>query len=198
VDLVNVDNMEINKKHLIAYSILGVLVALFFGITIHQCSNPKVKYITSPPERIHDTIFRDSIQIREKEVVKYKTRDRITYDTIIERDTVKDTVNIQIPIYIEHKSYRDFQVTDTSNWELQIDYSGIQYENHHPSIDNVQFKYSYIPKETIIPKENALRQFVGISINAGYGATINTTDKTFIPGPYIGVGVSYGWGWTFK
>ena len=68
-------NMEINKKHLIAYSILGVLVALFFGITMHQCSNPKVKYITSPPERIHDTIIRDSIQIQERVVTKYVTKD---------------------------------------------------------------------------------------------------------------------------
>ena len=193
VDLVNVDNMEINKKHLIAYSILGVLIALFFGITIHQCSNPKVKYITSPPERIHDTIIRDSIQIQEKVVTKYVTRDNIKFDTVIQIDSVFDTLTIYIPIPIEHKSYRDFQLTDTAQWEIGIDYSG-----YKPSLDSVWFNYSYIPKEVIKTKENALRQFVGISVNVGYGATINTLERTFVPGPYIGVGISYGWGWTFR
>lgn len=181
--------MEINKKHLIAYSILGVLVALFFGITMHQCSNPKVKYITSPPERIHDTIIRDSIQIKEKVVTRYITQEKIVFDTVIQNDTF----TIYVPIPIEHKSYRDFQLTDTAQWELGINYSG-----YKPSLDSVWFNYSYIPKEVVKTKENALRQFIGVSVNIGYGATINTIDRTFVPGPYIGVGISYGWGWTFK
>ena len=189
VDLVNVANMEINKRHLIAYSVLGVLVALFFGITIHQCSNPKVKYITSPPERIHDTIIRDSIQIQEKVVTRYITQEKIVFDTVIQNDTF----TIYVPIPIEHKSYRDFQLTDTAQWELGINYSG-----YKPSLDSVWFNYSYIPKEVVKTKENALRQFIGVSVNIGYGATINTIDRTFVPGPYIGVGISYGWGWTFK
>ena len=189
VDLVNVANMEINKRHLIAYSVLGVLVALFFGITMHQCSNPKVKYITSPPERIHDTIIRDSIQIQEKVVTRYLTQEKIVFDTVIQNDTF----TIYVPIPIEHKSYRDFQLTDTAQWELGINYSG-----YKPSLDSVWFNYSYIPKEVVKTKENALRQFIGVSVNIGYGATINTIDRTFVPGPYIGVGISYGWGWTFK
>lgn len=181
--------METNKKHLIAYSILGVLVALFFGITMHQCSNPKIEYITSPPERIHDTIIRDSIQIQEKVVTRYITKEKIVFDTVIQNDTF----TIYVPVPIEHKSYRDFQLTDTAQWEIGIDYSG-----YKPSLDSVWFNYSYIPEEVVKTKENAFRQFVGISVNIGYGATINTIDRTFIPGPYIGVGVSYGWGWTFK
>lgn len=185
----NVVDMEINKKHLIAYSILGVLVALFFGITMHQCSNPKVEYITSPPERIHDTIIRDSIQIQERIVTNYITKEKLVFDTIIQNDTH----TIYVPIPIEHKSYRDFQVTDTCQWELGVDYSG-----YKPSLDSIWFHYSYIPKEVVKTKENAFRQFVGVSVNVGYGATINPLDRTFVPGPYLGIGISYGWGWTFK
>lgn len=185
--------MEINKKHLIAYSILGVLVALFFGLTIHQCSNPKVEYITSPPERVHDTIIRDSIQIQEKIVTRYITKDQIKFDTVVQIDSIRDTLTIYVPIPIEHKSYRDFQLTDTAQWELGINYSG-----YKPSLDSVWFNYSYIPKEVVKTKERGFSPYVGVSLNVGYGAVINTIDKTFVPGPYLGIGVSLGWGYHWK
>ena len=190
VDLVNVANMEINKRHLIAYSILGVLVALFFGITIHQCSNPKVKYITSPPERIHDTIIRDSIQIQEKIVTRYITKDQIKFDTIVQIDSVFDTLTIYVPIPIEHKSYRDFQLTDTAQWELGINYSG-----YKPSLDSVWFNYSYIPKEVVKTKERGFGQHIGIGLQVGYGIGIDPIQHTVHPMPTISVGISYGWGY---
>ena len=135
----------------------------------------------------------NSIQIQEKIVTRYITKDQIKFDTVVQIDSIRDTLTIYVPIPIEHKSYRDFQLTDTAQWELGINYSG-----YKPSLDSVWFHYSYIPKEVVKTKENAFRQFVGVSVNVGYGATINTTDRTFVPGPYIGVGISYGWGWTFK
>ena len=182
--------MEINKKHLIAYSILGVLVALFFGLTIHQCSNPKVKYITSPPERIHDTITRDSIQIQEKIVTRYITKDQIKFDTVVQIDSIRDTLTIYVPIPIEHKSYRDFQLTDTAQWELGINYSGFK-----PTLDSVWFNYSYTPQTIVKTKRNGWGQYVGVGVQVGIGPSINTRDGTFVTGPYIGVGVTYGFGY---
>lgn len=179
--------MKINKKHVIAYSILGVLVVLFFGITIHQCSNPKIEYIKPPPEIVHDTIIRDSIQIKEKIKTKYITNYVHVFDTIIYRDTHR----IYVPLPIEHKYYKDYQINDTCNWELGINYSG-----YKPTLDSVWFHYSYIPKKhiTTVQKSSGFGQFLGVSVNLGYGATINTIEKNFIPGPYIGIGISYGWG----
>ena len=179
--------METNKKHLIAYSILGVLLVLFFGITIHQCSNPKIEYIKPPPEIIYDSIVRDSIQIQEKTVTRYTTKDIYIFDTIIYRDTHR----IYVPIIIEHKTYRDYQTTDTGHWELEINYSG-----YKPTLDSVWFNYSYKPKENVVinDKKVDFGQFIGVSINLGYGATINTIERNFNPGPYIGIGICYGWG----
>lgn len=176
--------MEINKKHLIAYSILGVLVALFFGLTIHQCSNPKVKYITSPPERIHDTITRDSIQIQEKIKWKYRT----VYDTafVIQKDTVSDTVYMEIPI--DHYQYRDTGGTDSVKYTLGVNYSGFK-----PRLDSVWVNYSYTPHTIVKTKKNGWGQFVGFGFGIGAGATV-AESKVHI-GPQIGVHVVYGFGY---
>lgn len=187
--------METKKKqHITAYSVLGVVILLLFGLNVHQCSSsPKTEYITSPPTRIHDTIIRDSIQIQEKTVVRYVTKDVFIYDTIVQIDSLVDTLTMYVPIPIEHKSYRDFQVTDTCNWEVGINYSG-----YKASLDSVWFNYSYVPKEIVKPKERGFSPYVGVSLNIGYGAVINTIDKTFVPGPYLGIGVSLGWGYHWK
>lgn len=186
VDLVNVAKMETNKKHLIVYSILGVLIALFFGITIHQCSNPKVKYVTPPPERIHDTIIRDSIQIQEKVKWKYVTK----YDTAIyiQHDTFLDTIYVQLPI--NHYQYRDTGGTDSSKYNIGINYSG-----YRASLDSVWFNYSYTPQTIVQTKRNGWGQYIGIGVQVGIGSSINARDKTFVTGPYVGVGVTYGFGY---
>ena len=176
--------MERNKKHLIAYSILGVLVTLFFGITIHQCSNPKVKYIASPPERIHDTIIRDSIQIQEKVKWKYITK----HDTAIyiQHDTIIDTVYIQIPI--SHYQYRDTISTDSVGYSLGINYSG-----YKATLDTVWINHWYTPKTIVKTKRNGWGQFVGIGLGIGAGATV--VNNMVYTGPEISLNIVYGFGY---
>lgn len=171
-----------NKKHLIAYSILGVLTLLFFGITVHQCSNPKVEYIEKP-KIVKETVIKDSIQIIEKVKWKYRTE----HDTFfLPSDTIHDTIWMKIPI--DHYEYRDSASTDSTKYTLGINYSG-----YKASLDSVWFNYSYVPKEVVKTKKNGWGYCVSIGPQIGYGATINTIDRTFISGPYIGVGVSIGW-----
>ena len=178
----------LDKKSLIIL-ILSLLLVGIGGFLLYDYKVTQIeeKYIPEPIV-VHDTIIRDSIQIQEKVKWKYRTK----YDTtlLVFRDTVHDTIMIEIPI--DHYQYRDTGSTDSTKYTLGINYSGFQ-----PTLDSVWFNYSYIPKEVVKTKENAFRQFVGVSINIGYGATINTIDRTFIPGPYVGVGISYGWGWTW-
>lgn len=179
----------LDKKSLIIL-ILSLLLVGIGGFLLYDYKVAQIEEKYTPEPIIqYDTIIRDSIQIQEKVKWKYVTK----YDTAIyvKHDTFMDTVYVQLPI--NHYQYRDTGGTDSSKYNIGINYSG-----YKPSLDSVWFNYSYIPKEVVKTKENALRQFIGVSVNIGYGATINTIDRTFVPGPYIGVGISYGWGWTFK
>ena len=93
-------------------------------------------------------------------------------------------------IPIEHKQYKDTFITDTSKTYLSIDYSG-----YKASIDNISFYSNYNIKPIEKNKIKGFGQFVGLSINVGYGIGLNYNDKSFNNSPYIGIGISYGWGY---
>ena len=160
--------------------ILGVIIVLLIGIVTYQCSNPKVIQLPPKKEYIHDSI------IVNKETIKWKTKTIETkyYDTIILYDT------IEVPIYIpiETKLYNDTIKEDSSQISVGIKYSGFK-----TSLDSVWINYSYIPKEVVKTKTNGFGQYIGIGIQVGYGLGVNNT--IFQPFPYIGVGITYGWGY---
>ena len=163
------------------WNLLAVVVILIFCIVHNQISSRNIEpqIIT-----VHDTTIITKEQIKEKEKIKRV----VEYDTffITERDTIRDTFYVSLPI--EHKQYRDTFTTDTSRTILDIKYSG-----YKSSLDGVYVQSSFAQKERIKVKTSGFGQYLGIGLQVGYGATINATDKTFIPGPYIGVGISYGW-----
>ena len=163
------------------WNLLAVVVVLIFCIVHNEISS---KNIEPQIITIHDTTVITKEQIKEKEKIKRV----VEYDTflIVEKDTVRDTVYVSLPI--EYKQYRDTFTTDTSRTILDIKYSG-----YKSSLDGVYVQSSFTQKERIKVKTSGFGQYLGIGLQVGYGATINTIDKTFIPGPYIGVGISYGW-----
>ena len=176
--------METTKEKLKTigiWNLLAVIVVLIFCIVHNEISSRNIEpqIIT-----VHDTTIITKEQIKEKEKIKRV----VEYDTffIKETDTIRDTFYVSLPI--EYKQYRDTFTTDTSRTILDIKYSG-----YKSSLDGVYVQSSFTQKERIKVKTSGFGQYLGIGLQVGYGATINTIDKTFIPGPYIGVGISYGW-----
>lgn len=183
--------MTESKKYLDKKSIIILILSLLlvgiggFLLYDYKVAQIEEKY-TPEPIIQHDTIVRDSIQIQEKVKWKYKTK----YDTaiIIQKDTVKDTVYIQIPI--SHYQYRDTISTDSVGYSLGINYSG-----YKATLDTVWVNHWYTPKTIVKTKRNGWGQYIGIGIQVGYGVGINPIQQTFRPMPTISVGVSYGFGY---
>ena len=165
------------------WNLLAVIAVLIFCIVHNEISSRNIEpqIIT-----VHDTTIITKEQIKEKEKIKRV----VEYDTffIVEKDTVRDTVYVSLPV--EHKQYRDTFTTDTSRTILDIKYSG-----YKAQLDGLYVESHYKAKETIKVKHTGFGQFVGVGLQVGYGASINYVNKTFQPSPYIGVGVVYGWGY---
>lgn len=167
------------------WNLLAVIVVLIFCIVHNEISS---KNIEPQIITVHDTTIITKEEIKEKEKIKRV----VEYDTffITERDTIRDTFYVSLPI--EHKQYRDTFTTDTSRTILDIKYSG-----YKSSLDGVYVQSSFTQKERIKVKHTGFGQFIGVGLHLGYGASVNHIDKTFNPGPYIGVGITYGWGYHF-
>lgn len=156
-----------------------LLTGFLLGGGIFYCYNKN-----KPTETIY---LRDTISV-PYEVIKYKTKvEYVTqYDTIIYREF--DTIKVQIPI--EHKVYTDTLKTDTTDVKVNIKYSG-----YKAQIDNLWIDYTYKQKESLKSKKKGkFGQSVVIGIQAGYGLGISTTPRFE---PYIGIGVTYGIGYTW-
>lgn len=170
-------------KTLSIWGLLAVMTVLIFCIAHNEINSRNIEpqIIT-----VHDTTIVTKDEIKEKEKIKYITK----FDTfkILETDTIRDTIYMSIPI--EHKQYRDTFLTDTSRTILDIKYSGYKAE-----LDALYVHSSFTQKERIKVKTSGFGQFVGAGLQLGYGASVNPVDKTFQPSPYIGVGITYGWGY---
>ena len=170
-------------KTISIWNLLAVIAVLIFCI-VHNDINSK--QLEPQIVTIHDTTTVTVEKIKEKEKIKRV----VEYDTsfIIERDTVRDTIYVSLPI--EYKQYRDTFNTDTSNTILDIKYSG-----YKAQLDGLYVESHYKTRETVKIKHTGFSQFIGVGLQLGYGASINPINKTFQPSPYIGVGVTYGWGY---
>ena len=177
------------KKILIAV-VISLVVGLLSGwlLTKHYCTPPP-----SVPVTMHDTVFRDSIQIKEVVKWRYRTSDDsiISHDPIITADS--DTIlipddTIQIPI--DHYEYSDSAVTDTSRVAWTVLYSG-----YKASIDTFQLDWTFTPSVLVEEKENGWGQFIGIGVSAGYGLGCGSPLRFE---PFVGVTVTYGWGYHWK
>lgn len=125
-----------------------------------------------------DTIYIESTDTFYVTKEKIRYRDKIVLDTIFITDTV---------LLREQKCYTDSFST--------VYVSGIE-----PEIDSI---FHYIPRDTIrinttetvtYTKTKHWGQSVVVGVQLGYGVTINQT-PTF--SPYIGVGITYGFGYNF-
>ena len=174
-------------KTISIYVLSAIIIIILFCILHNEISSRNIEpqIIT-----VHDTTIVTQERIKEKEKVKYVTNTDtfFVYQNTIDSLFIKDTVYIQIPI--EHKQYTDTFTTDTTKTILDIKYSG-----YKASLDGIYVQSSFTQKERIKVKHTGFGQFVGIGVHVGYGANINPINKTLQPAPYIGVGITYGWGY---
>ena len=176
----------LDKKSLIIL-ILSLLLVSIGGFLLYDYKVAQIEEKYAPKPIIqYDTIIRDSIQIQEKVKWKYRTK----YDTtlLVFRDTIHDTVLIEIPI--DHYQYRDSGSTDSTKYTLGINYSGFK-----PTLDSVWFNYSYIPQTIVKTKRNGWGQFVGVGIGVGANATV--VGNTVYAGPGVSLNIVYGFVYHF-
>lgn len=176
-------------KKLLIVGVSSLVVGLIIGwlLTRHfYAAEPTV------PVTLHDTIFRDSIQI--KEVVKWKYRTE--HDTIIEHEPIVvgiDTIILPadtVHVPIDHYEYTDSIVTDTSRVSWNVIYSG-----YKASIDTFQLDWTFTPSIPVVERDNGWGQFVGIGVSVGYGLGCQSPLRFE---PFIGATVTYGWGYHWK
>lgn len=133
----------------------------------------KPETILEERERIDTLVIRDTLTHYVPQYVHKHTRDTIRVPI---RETIHDTVAVYLP--------RETRVYEDARYRAEV--SGYQ-----PSLDRIDIytKTEVVTKDVTQVVKQKTRW--GLGISAGYGVTINTTDQTFRPAPYIGVGIHY-------
>lgn len=194
--------MQLNWSH-IGVGIVCFLAGIALGYIIRGCVPEQP---TAPePIVIHDTIKQtDTLRLREKT----KTIEVVRYDTIWMRedsaenahtttdsnhfvDTTKmvDSTNADFALVpITQSEYRDTFLTDTSRVEVGVLFSG-----YNARIDSIGINYQLTHNNRVERKKSGFGWCVMPSIQVGYGLGLNGNVVT--ASPYVGVGVSIGWGY---
>lgn len=89
---------------------------------------------------------------------------------------------------ITQSEYRDTFITDTSRAEVGVLFSG-----YNARIDSIGINYQLTHYNRVERKKGGFGWVVAPSIQVGYGLGLNGNIVT--ASPYIGIGVSIGWGY---
>ena len=129
-------------------------------------------------EVVSDTIFKvikvDRPIVRESTIVRYEVVQLpiVANDTICVSDTIKDSVFVQVPI--EQKVYSD------SNYTAWV-------SGYHPRLDSISITHQEVSFHKLVNNsKGSKRLYLGIQV--GYGITPRGMQ------PYLGIGVSYKFG----
>ena len=128
-------------------------------------------------EIVTDTIIKvvkvDRPIVRESTIVRYEVvRLPIAADTICVSDTIKDSVFVEVPI--EQKVYSD------SNYTAWV-------SGYHPRLDSISITHQEVSFHKLVNNsKGSKRLYLGIQV--GYGITPRGMQ------PYLGIGVSYKFG----
>lgn len=159
-----------SHKGPILYLVLMATFILSFGLGRYTA---KPETILEEGERVDTLVIRDTITHYVPHYVYKHTRDTIRVPI---RETIHDTVAVYLP--------RETRVYEDARYRAEV--SGYQ-----PSLDRIDIytKTEVVTKDVTQVVKRKTRW--GLGLSAGYGVTINTTDQTFRPAPYIGVGIHY-------
>ena len=162
--------MNSQHKGPILYLVLMAAFILSFGLGRYTA---KPETILEERERIDTLVIRDTLTHYVPQYVNRHTRDTIRIPI---RETIHDTVAVYLP--------RETRVYEDARYRAEV--SGYQ-----PSLDRIDIytKTEVVTKDVTQVVKKKTRW--GLGLSAGYGVTINTTDQTFKPAPYLGVGIHY-------
>ena len=150
--------------------IIGLIIGAFLlSLVWRRCADNT--------EVVSDTIIKvikvDRPIVRESTIVNYEVvRLPRANDTICVSDTIKDSVFVQVPI--EQKVYSD------SNYTAWV-------SGYHPRLDSISITHQEVSfHNKLVNNNGSKRLYLGIQV--GYGITPRGMQ------PYIGLGVSYKFG----
>lgn len=162
-------NSQHNKGPII-YIIILALFTLSFGLGRYTA---KPETILEERERIDTLVIRDTFTHYVPQYVHRHTRDTIRVPI---RETIHDTVAVYLP--------RETRVYEDARYRAEV-------SGYEPSLDRIDiFTQTQVVTKDVTQVVKQKTRW-GLGISAGYGVTINTTDQTFRPAPYIGVGIHY-------
>lgn len=166
--------MNSQHKGPILYVVLMAAFILSFGLGRYTA---KPETILEERERIDTLVIRDTITHHVPHYVYKHTRDTIRVPVPVPGpEPERDTICVNLP--------RETKVYEDARYRAEV--SGYQ-----PSLDRIDIytQTQVVTKDVTQVVKQKTRW--GLGISAGYGVTINTTDQTFRPAPYIGVGIHY-------
>lgn len=159
-----------HSKGPIIYIIILALFTLTFGLGRYTA---KPETILEERERIDTLVIRDTFTHYVPQYVHRHTRDTIRVPI---RETIHDTVAVYLP--------RETRVYEDARYRAEV-------SGYEPSLDRIDiFTQTQVVTKDVTQVVKQKTRW-GLGISAGYGVTINTTDQTFRPAPYIGVGIHY-------
>lgn len=137
-------------------------------------------------------------ECKETEVVHTDTIQTIRVDTIrVERtftDYIYDTIVVNDTVYIADipRVYTD----STADYALNV--RAVKMYDYRLDIFRVDTITRYIQEKQTEPKKRGkMGQSVVIGLQAGYGLGVQPTTMQARFEPYIGIGITYGFGFTF-
>lgn len=167
-----------DNKWPIIYIIILALFALSFGLGRYTA---KPETTLEERERIDTLIIRDTLTDYVPQYVYKHTSDTIRVPVPVpgpepEPEPERDTIYVSLP--------RETRVYEDARYRAEV--SGYQ-----PSLDRIDiYTQSQVVTKDVTQVVKKQTRW-GLGLSAGYGVTINTTDQTFRPAPYIGVGIHY-------
>lgn len=167
------------KNYLIL--ILTIISIVFISLFSIKSCNSVQENITKT-----DTVYTIKYDtIKEQKIInqtKYK------YDTILVYDTITNTNTIYI------KDSCQVFSDSTSNYKINI--NAVKICDYNLELYN-KTTTTNITKTEKINQKIKYGQSIVIGIQGGYGIGFNTSNNQFSLQPYIGIGISYGFGITF-
>lgn len=162
--------MNSQHKGPIIYIIILALFILSIGLGRYTA---KPETILEERARIDTLVIRDTVTYYVPQYIHRHTRDTIRVPI---RETIHDTVAVYLP--------RETRVYEDARYRAEV-------SGYEPSLDRIDIftQTQVVTKDAVQVVKRKTRW--GLGISAGYGVTINTTDQTFRPAPYIGIGIHY-------
>lgn len=163
----------------------SILIAFICVLTGFILGGGVVYHFTTKSPQIERIIVRDTIiqkdTITHTKIIK---QDKYHYDTIMVRDTIWIA---DIP-----------QVYSDSCEDYRIDINAVKLYDYSLDIYRVDTFIQVKEKVSQIERKKGFCWSINAGLQVGYGININPSDMQASFSPYFGLGVSFGFGYSWK